>query len=77
MTDYALYGKENVDLAATNYKNAIENLNSGNYEDGIDELYKVIELHPNIQIYYNNLIIALYNKNIKKYHRLGRIFRNI
>tara|TARA_B100000900_G_scaffold410749_1_gene429121 strand:+ start:4163 stop:5176 length:1014 start_codon:yes stop_codon:yes gene_type:complete len=72
MTDYALYGKENVDLAATNYKTAIENLNSGNYEDGIDELYKVIELHPNIQIYYNNLIIALYNK--KKYQEISSLW---
>ena len=67
MTDYALYGRENVDLAATKYKTAMENLKSGDYENGIDKLYQVIDLHPNIQIYYNNLVIALYNtKNYKQ-----------
>lgn len=63
MTDYVIYSRNNVDLAANKYKDAMEIFQSGDVNKGINILKEVIELHPNVSLYYNNLVIALFNSN--------------
>jgi tetratricopeptide (TPR) repeat protein len=58
MSDYIYYTQENVDLAAEKYSDAINLIKEGNFDQGADILTEVIGLHPNIKVYYDNLIIA-------------------
>jgi tetratricopeptide (TPR) repeat protein len=58
MSDYIYYTQENVDLAAEKYSDAVNLIKEGNLDQGADILTEVISLHPNIKVYYDNLIIA-------------------
>jgi len=82
MRDYIYYTRENVDTATELYQEAMTLLNKDKISDGIKLLKEVIELHPNVQIYYDNYIIANYRQKLYKpiteiYNQYINLFSNI
>ncbi len=82
MRDYIYYSKENVDSASELYEEAMTLLNKDEISDGIELLKEVIKLHPNVQIYYDNYIIANYRQELYKpiteiYNQYVKLFSNI
>jgi tetratricopeptide (TPR) repeat protein len=66
MRDYVYYTQENVDSASELYDEAMSLLRKNELSDGIKILEEVIRLHPNVQIYYDNYIIANYRLGLNK-----------
>lgn len=64
--DFVLYGRENTEKAKEKYSEGMKEIQEGTYDKGIDLLKEAIDLHPNFQLYYDNYIVANFNKNYFK-----------
>ncbi len=72
MTDYIFYSQERVDSAEQKYKNALELIKKKDIDGASNILAEVIELHPNVKVYFDNYIIA--NLNLKRYKPISEIY---
>ena len=72
MTDYIFYSQERVDSAEQKYNNALELIKKKDIEGASNILAEVIELHPNVKLYFDNYIIA--NINLKRYKPISEIY---
>ena len=61
-----MYGRDDTEKAKEKYAEGMKEIQEGTYDKGIDLLKEAIDLHPNFQLYYDNYIIANFNKNYFK-----------
>ena len=63
MHDYIIYGYENVLNAKEKYEDGMSLFQQGEDDKGIRLLKEAAALHPNYQLYTDNLLIAYHNKS--------------
>ena len=69
--DYIIYSRENIEKAAQKHEEAKKIFNEGKRELAINIFKEAIELHPNNQLYYDNMISASFEN--KDYQNIIKI----
>lgn len=82
MTDYIIYGKENIDLADKFHKDAVDYYQDGEINKSLNLFRNAIELHPNKLLYHTNYIKASflekrYNTIKNLFDHMSKTFKNI